>query len=259
MRKLFLPALLLWAITANAQSRVFVSAAQGNDMNPCSVTLPCRSFAHAITVVAMNGEILALDSGGYGPVSITISVSIVGPPGVEASVTQPTGHAIDINAPSMVVLLRGLSIFGLAAGGNEGIYIAAANLVQVESCNVTGFAIGIDFYKAAGRISISNTKASNNGTGISLAGTSNDSLRFEIDHAHLDFNGGEGLFCWYGVRGTIRDSVMNGNGFYGVEVVTQATGQTSLLEVENCTVTDNMSQGIAVASGAPGALETVRV
>ena len=59
MRKISLAIVFFAAIAANAQQRVFVSAAHGDDTNPCSVTLPCRSFAHAIGLVFANGEILA--------------------------------------------------------------------------------------------------------------------------------------------------------------------------------------------------------
>ena len=103
MRKVCLAILVLCAIAgaANAQQRVFVSAAHGDDTNPCSVPLPCRSFAHAIGLVFANGEILALDSGGYGPVSVTMGVSIVGPLGVEASVTQSAaGRMESISMPA---------------------------------------------------------------------------------------------------------------------------------------------------------------
>src|SRR5437867_2715291 len=148
MRKISLAIVFFAAIAANAQQRVFVSAAHGDDTNPCSVTLPCRSFAYANTLVFPNGEILVLDSGGYGPVTITQSVSIVSPLGVEGSVTQLTGglNAITVHAPGSTVLLRGLSIFGLGSG-NDGIFIEAASAVFVMSCNVTAFAAnGIEFY-----------------------------------------------------------------------------------------------------------------
>ena len=64
----------------------------GNDINPCSLTQPCRGFTAAIAQVIAGGEVIALDSAAYGPVTITQSVSIIGPAGVYVgiSVIPPT-------------------------------------------------------------------------------------------------------------------------------------------------------------------------
>jgi hypothetical protein len=67
-------ALSLTPSPAQAQpSRAFV-AAQGSDSNPCSFTLPCRSFQQAHNTVAAGGEIDVLDPAGYG--ALTISKAI---------------------------------------------------------------------------------------------------------------------------------------------------------------------------------------
>ena len=54
---------------AQAQSRTWVSGV-GDDMNPCSRTAPCKTFAGAISKTAKDGEISVLDPGGYGSVTI---------------------------------------------------------------------------------------------------------------------------------------------------------------------------------------------
>lgn len=79
------------ATVAHAQTaqRTFVST-QGNDANTaslCSRNAPCRGFAAAISVVTAGGEVVALDSGGYGAISITKSVQLVAPTGVYAAIT----------------------------------------------------------------------------------------------------------------------------------------------------------------------------
>ena len=66
--------------------RTFV-ASTGNDLNSCILTAPCRGFAHAITQTNLGGEVIVLDSAGYGPVTITQSVSIIAPAGVYAGVS----------------------------------------------------------------------------------------------------------------------------------------------------------------------------
>src|SRR3954471_7770908 len=68
--------LLLFAAPARAQAtRTWVSGV-GDDVNPCSRTAPCKTFAGAISKTALNGEINCLDPGGFGAVTITKSISI---------------------------------------------------------------------------------------------------------------------------------------------------------------------------------------
>jgi hypothetical protein len=56
-------------------TRSFVLSA-GADTNPCTITQPCASFAHAYTAVGANGIVAALDPGKYGPLAITGPVTI---------------------------------------------------------------------------------------------------------------------------------------------------------------------------------------
>src|SRR5437588_10431649 len=63
-----------FASMAQAQAtRTWVSGV-GDDVNPCSRTAPCKTFAGAISKTADGGETDALDPGGFGPVTITKSV-----------------------------------------------------------------------------------------------------------------------------------------------------------------------------------------
>lgn len=86
--------------------RTFV-ASTGLDTNPCSLSQPCRSFNHAMSQTSDNGEVVVLDSAGYGPATITTSVSIIAPPGVYAGVSVCVGTGITLNASGIRVLLRG--------------------------------------------------------------------------------------------------------------------------------------------------------
>src|SRR5437870_11556491 len=74
--------------------RTFVSAATGNDANPCTRTAPCRNFAAAIAQTASGGEVVVLDSGGYGTVTINQAVSLIAPSGVYAGITVFSGAGI---------------------------------------------------------------------------------------------------------------------------------------------------------------------
>src|SRR5947199_317330 len=63
------------AAPAQAQTRTWVSGV-GDDLNPCSRTAPCKTFAGAISKTSAGGEINCLDSGGFGSVTITKSITI---------------------------------------------------------------------------------------------------------------------------------------------------------------------------------------
>src|SRR3954464_5528354 len=73
---LFVSITLILTSVGHAQAtRTWVSGV-GDDVNPCSRTAPCKTFAGAISKTATNGEINALDPAGYGAVTITKSITI---------------------------------------------------------------------------------------------------------------------------------------------------------------------------------------
>src|SRR2546425_807205 len=90
---------LIITLPAAAAPRTFVSGL-GNDANPGSITSPKRTFASALTATDAGGEIIVLDSAGYGPVAISQSVSIISPLGVYAGVTVTSGNGIDVSIGS---------------------------------------------------------------------------------------------------------------------------------------------------------------
>ncbi|MEO8676726.1 MAG: hypothetical protein ABI569_14205, partial [Casimicrobiaceae bacterium] len=134
---------------AHAAQRTFV-ASYGQDSSPCSVTQPCRGFAAALLNTDAGGEIIVLDSAGYGTVAIGKSVSIIAPPGVYAGISVFTGTGISTFGPGNRIVLRGLTING--QGGGSGIQILDGTDVLVESCSVTGMtSIGILIHNAGTR------------------------------------------------------------------------------------------------------------
>src|SRR5438046_5831778 len=112
----------LWSGGAQAQAtRTFVSGV-GSDANPCSRTAPCKTFAGAISKTAAGGEIDALDPGGFGAVTITKAITIDGGGGQVASVLASGTNGIVVQAqPTDTVILRNLSINGIAYGMNGGV------------------------------------------------------------------------------------------------------------------------------------------
>jgi hypothetical protein len=113
------------ATPASAQAtRTWVSGV-GDDVNPCSRTAPCKTFAGAISKTAAGGEIDCLDPGGYGTLTITKSITIdcTGTFGSTLNSGGINGFVINDSAtvtPGTVqVILRGLSIDG--AGVTPGL------------------------------------------------------------------------------------------------------------------------------------------
>src|SRR5687767_12129299 len=75
---LFVVATLIMVSAARAQAtRTWVSGV-GDDVNPCSRTAPCKTFAGAIAKTASAGEINTLDAGGYGTIIISKPITIDG-------------------------------------------------------------------------------------------------------------------------------------------------------------------------------------
>ena len=103
--------------------RSFVSH-NGLDTNPCSVDSPCRSFATAILQTNATGEVVAVDSAGYGPLTISEAVTLVAPLGTHAGISVLSGDGVTVTAASnAVVVLRNLYIN--AQGGVNGITLTS--------------------------------------------------------------------------------------------------------------------------------------
>src|SRR5207244_8950603 len=89
------------------------------------------------------GEVTALDSGGYGPVTISQAVSLVAPPGVYAGISVFSGTGITVNAgPSDVVTIRGLTLNGL--GGTDGIDFNSGAELYVQDSVFKNLSNGIN-------------------------------------------------------------------------------------------------------------------
>src|SRR5437588_5021008 len=97
-RSSFFAAVLSTAAAMNCAAqatRTWVSGV-GDDINPCSRTAPCKTFAGAISKTALGGVINAIDSGGFGTVTITKSITIDGS-GVLAGMLGAMTNGININ------------------------------------------------------------------------------------------------------------------------------------------------------------------
>jgi hypothetical protein len=169
---LALAAILMMPAAGQAQAtRTWVSGV-GDDANPCSRTAPCKTFAGAISKTASGGEINAIDSGGFGAVTITKPISIVCE-GVTCGVLAAGTNGIIVNAPATAdVRLEGLDIEGALTGLN-GIRILSADSVTIERSTIHGFAsgsgTGIDVSPSVNpaRVYVNESTISHNLVGIS--------------------------------------------------------------------------------------------
>jgi hypothetical protein len=243
--------------SALAASRTFVSGA-GSDSGSCVLTAPCRTFAYAITQTSAGGEITILSSAGYGPATITQSITISNPGGFEAAITVNSGqNGVTITATSTAsITLRGLTLLGGGVGSN-GVVLnsGVGGSINIIDCIVKDFvANGIAIQPSGGTLTalISDTYALNNGSGgINIAPTSSGIVKFSIaqvtakDNAngiyldasastgkvsgvisgsHADYNSGNGITAvgmpgFLNVWVHIKDSYATGNTVDGISGV----------------------------------------
>jgi hypothetical protein len=194
---------------ADAAQRTFVSAGSGSDANPCTRAFPCRSFGAAIGQTDAGGEVVVLDSGGYGPVTIGKSVAIIAPAGVHAAVTALSGNAITVAAASTdVVILRGLYLNGL--GATHGVHFTGGKTLHVENCVLSGFGgSGVQGSADAADVYVIDTVSRNNYYGFHFY--SSTFIRASLDSVRAEEND-YGVVADLNSQLTVTRSVAAGNG-----------------------------------------------
>ena len=257
--------ILAGASTGQAQAtRTWVSGV-GDDVNPCSRTAPCKTFAGAISKTAAGGEIDALDPGGFGAVTITKSMLIDGTNGAGFGSILASGvNGVNVNDSAtatpntIVVRLRNLSINGAGTTlGLNGVNFTSGATVHVENCvirNFSGTGIRVATNTAA-RLIVNNTTISEiTGQGIEFAGTNAANDAGVIDNTEITRTGA-------GVRVSNRASVAISNSNISVNNVAAGTAGVSItaavggsaIDLENCQVNFN-SVGVQ-----PNAGNTIRL
>ena len=194
------------AASASA-SRTFV-ASTGSDSNACTLSGPCRSFATAIAHTSPGGEIVVLDSAGYGPVTITQSVSIVAPAGLYAGITASSSDGITVNAGAGDnILLRGLTIDG-ETSTQTGIVFESGGSLTVEDCEVSNIAIGIQGGAINGSMTVRNSVVHTVTSGVA---TGNGGFTM-LDRIRV-YDAGNGVTAGIESHLTVRDSVISNTQF----------------------------------------------
>ena len=169
---------LCWRPAGARSSHSDLGLGVGDDVNPCSRTAPCKTFAGAISKTAAGGEINCLDPGGFGAVTITKSITI-DCTGTFGSILAAGTNGVIMNGANIVVALRGLSITGtVSVPGLNGVrYLQGARLT-VENCDIANFGgaapngagIMINNTSGTAKVHVTNSVLRNNGTATSGAG-----------------------------------------------------------------------------------------
>jgi hypothetical protein len=258
-----------FAAPASAQAtRTWVSGV-GDDVNPCSRTAPCKTFAGAISKTAAGGEINCLDPGGFGAVTITKSMTIACPYTEGGALAGGNGIVLNMPAATDVAFIRGLDIFGVNPPTNGVRFINNGSL-HIEDCTIRRFNAANSFgisYQPSGtsRLYVTNTTVADNGSaatgggilisptgaagtarvvlkGVRVVNNANNGVR--VDTTAGTFNQGVGV--------VIEDSNISGN-VNGIS--TNAAAVVMGASVNNSVIANNTGIGIVVS----GASSTVRV
>jgi hypothetical protein len=282
--KLMLNALAVFVVClacstlAQAQaSRTWVSGV-GDDVNPCSRTAPCKTFAGAISKTAAGGEISVLDPGGYGAVTITKSITIDGGTGAGwGSILASLGSGVIVNAGANDdVVLRNLSINGIngtnSPGTNGVRFLAGRNLV-VENCTIYGFSThGIDMAHTGvgtGQLAVINTTFSDiNSVAVRIARTAGTTQAASLSNIKIN-KASFGVDVLNGIAATISNSTIShvtnqavvAENTSTINVVSsvlshsgkgiEALSSGSTVNFANCDIFNN-GTGLSIVAGATG-------
>jgi hypothetical protein len=237
MKKVSVIFILTMAIAAfaNAQAtRTWVSGV-GDDVNPCSRTAPCKTFAGAISKTAAGGIINCLDPGGFGAVTITKSMTIdcTGTFGSALS-SGVQGVVVNTGLTTDKVVLRGIDINGAGTTlGTNGVQILQAGSVSLFDVHIANYSgQGIQTVNSSNQISVfvDNCEILNvNGTGILGASTGTGTTLL-----------------------TVTNSFISGNS-KGIDI----ESASSSAQVSNTVLSKNTSDGFKIGPGTSGgALES---
>ena len=216
-----------------AAQRTFVSSG-GVDNPLCSLASPCRGFAAALLATLPNGEVIVLDSAGYGVVTISQAVSIISPPGVYAGISVFTGDGITVSAgPGDKVVLRGLTING--QGGTNGIHVTSGAETYIEDCTVANLTQYGVLIEGASAVHMARIVARGNG-----------SRGVQVQPSAAIF-----------VQSTLADSLLTSNGGAGYAANNLIAGSTIHAAATRVTATDNGGSGFLASSSLGTVILTV--
>ncbi len=242
------------ATVANAQAtRTWVSGV-GDDVNPCSRTAPCKTFAGAISKTAAKGEISVLDPGGYGAVTITKSITIDGQ-GTLASILFSGTNGVIVNdsltaTPNTIeVVLRNLTMNG-GGTGIDGIRFLAGKRLSLDTVhiqNCTGDGIDVDTNAADRIVDIRNSYIENIGQiGIKIEPIGGSVLTSITDTQVYRSTTSSAVFFTGSTKASVSNSTFAACSV-GAGVAVSGTADVTLERVQS----SNNLHGVFNVSGSP--------
>jgi hypothetical protein len=180
----------------------------GDDVNPCSRTAPCKTFAGAISKTAAGGEINCLDPGGFGAVTIIKSMTIDCHYTEGGALAGGNGIVVNMPAQTDVTVIRGLDIFGVNPPSN-GIRFINQGSLHIQDTVIRRFnaasSFGVSFAPSTGlgQLYMTNVTVTQNGNGATGGGI------------NLQPSGAAGF-----ARASLRDVRVDGNANAGIFVNT---------------------------------------
>ena len=202
---------LVVAPDAAAIPRTFV-ASFGKDSNDCSLPSPCRGFTAALALTDPGGEIVVLDSAGYGAVTIGKSVSIIVPAGIYAGVSVFSGDGISIAGIGINVTLQGLTING--QGGVHGVRFVQGSRLNVAGCDIKGMNGNGVRVEGAGTVVVTRTSI----IGSAQEGVFvNAAAKVSIVRSRIQSSGGHGIEFGGGASGSVVRTLVANSGLFGIE------------------------------------------
>jgi hypothetical protein len=243
-----LAALVLSPAAMAQATRTWVSGV-GDDVNPCSRTAPCKTFAGAISKTAVNGIINLIDSGAFGALTVTKSITIDGE-GHTAGMLASGTSGVTVNGAGITVTLRNLHIEG-AESGLQGVNFIQGARVLIENSRIYGFRGGSGMgvrMVTGGQLVIRNTTINDNTIGVHVETPSAPAVA-TLDNVTITDSGS------YGVQAagpgpvylSVRRSLINSNTLHGVH----AAGPGGFITLTENSISFN--GGTAVNAGYPGA------
>ena len=234
-------------------TRTWVSGV-GDDVNPCSRTAPCKTFAGAISKTAAGGEINVLDPGGFGGVTITKSLTIDGL-GPMSSILAVGQNGITINGAGIVVNIRNITINCAQSTIGNGIRIVNAAIVNIdnvviENCAGTGTngrGIAIESSAVDTRVFVQNSRFSNlNNFGIDSNPISGNVV-LTVHNSTFVRGNQTGILLRQNTRASIHETSITAHANAGVALQLS----TARAEISNSVLANNAFGIINGDGGAP--------
>jgi hypothetical protein len=258
-------ATMVYATPAAAQAtRTWVSGV-GDDVNPCSRTAPCKTFAGAISKTAAGGEINCLDPGGFGAVSIIKSMTIACQYTEGGALAGGNGITFNMPATTDVGFIRGLDIFGVNPPTN-GVRFVNNGTLHIEDCTIRRFnasgSFGVSFQPSGtSAMFINRTTIAENGNGATGGGiliqpTSTGNAKVVLDHVNVENNASVGIRIdsssntgTGGITVVIQNTNLNGNAA-GLTIVNPPATNTIGIMMTDSSVSNN--NGPAIVGNGTG-------